>query len=210
MNTLEMQSAPGLLDHGATPNISEPPKIAQSAPIKQELAARNTKTASVENKRLEDTPKKTNASRTQQAFEKFDIRNFQDQLSPSKAKNKFICPVCGGNDLSIVPETGKYRCFNNCECKDIREAIKPWAEVVAERAGANYTPSLNRLAAKPKRILPKPAPIPDGELALVMLTQAATDIPQTQNINLQATKGNTRECNTNNLPLLTNPMGNSL
>jgi putative DNA primase/helicase len=123
------------------------------------------------------------------AFASFDIRNFQDQLEPSKAKNKFICPVCGGNDLSIVPETGKYRCFNNCECKDIREAIKPWAEVLAERAGANYTPSLNRLAAKPKRILPKSAPIPDGELALVMLTQAATDIPQTQNITCKLPKG---------------------
>ncbi|BBD70987.1 hypothetical protein NIES4072_73990 [Nostoc commune NIES-4072] len=189
MNTLEMQSAPGLLDHGATPNISEPLKIAQSVTGEQELAARNTKTASVENKHLFDTPQKTNASRTQQAFEKFDIRNFQDQLEPSKAKNKFICPVCGGNDLSIVPETGKYRCFNNCECKDIREAIKPWAEVVAERTGANYTPSLNRLAAKPKRILPKSAPIPDGELALVMLTQAVTDIPQTQNITCKLPKG---------------------
>ncbi|WP_244945044.1 hypothetical protein [Nostoc sphaeroides] len=94
------------------------------------------------------------------AFASFDIRNFLHQLEPSKAKNKFICPVCGGNDLSIVPETGKYRCFNNCECKDIREAIKPWAEVVAERAGANYTPSLNQNVAKPKRILPKRAPMP--------------------------------------------------
>jgi len=119
----------------------------------------------------------------------FDIRNFQDQLEPSKTKNKFICPVCGGNDLSIVPETGKYRCFNNCECKDIREAIKPWAEVLAERAGANYTPSLNRNAAKPKRILPKSAPIPDGELVLVRLTQEATDIPQPQNITSKLPKG---------------------
>ena len=82
MNTLEMQSAPGLLDHGATPNISEPIKIAHSATDKQELAARNTKTASVANKGLFDTSEKTNASRTQQAFEKFDIRNFQDQLEP--------------------------------------------------------------------------------------------------------------------------------
>ncbi|MHC5610847.1 MAG: DUF5906 domain-containing protein [Nostoc sp.] len=118
----------------------------------------------------------------QQAFASFDIRNFQDQLEPSKAKDKFICPVCGGNDLSIVPETGKYRCFNGCECKHVREAIKPWAEVLAERGGANYTPSLNRLAAKPKRILPKPAPIPDGELGLVMLTEPATDIPQPQKL----------------------------
>jgi putative DNA primase/helicase len=114
----------------------------------------------------------------QQAFASFDIRNFQDQLEPDKAKNKFICPACGGNDLSIVPETGKYRCFNGCDCKHVREAIKPWAEVLAERAGANYTPSLNRNAAKPKRILPKRAPIPDGELGLVMLTEPATDIPQ--------------------------------
>ncbi|MBD2565864.1 MULTISPECIES: DUF5906 domain-containing protein [Nostoc] len=125
----------------------------------------------------------------QQAFASFDIRNFVDQLEPAKEKNKYICPVCGGHNLSIVQETGKYSCFNQCECKDIREAIKPWAEVVAERAGANYTPSLNRLAAKPKRILPKSAPIPDGELALVMLTQAATDIPQTQNITCKLPKG---------------------
>ncbi|MEA5605689.1 DUF5906 domain-containing protein, partial [Nostoc sp. UHCC 0252] len=189
MNTVKIENAPGLSHHGALLNNSDPVIITQSATGEQQLAARNTKTDSVENKRLFSTPQKTNASRTQQAFEKFDIRNFQDQLEPSKAKNKFICPVCGGNDLSIVPETGKYTCFNNCECKDIREAIKPWAEVVAERAGANYTPSLNRLAAKPKRILPKSAPIPDGELALVMLTQAATDIPQTQNITCKLPKG---------------------
>jgi putative DNA primase/helicase len=170
MNTVKIENAPGLSHHGALLNNSDPVIIAQSATGEQQLAGRNTKTSSVENKRLEDTPQKTNASKTQQAFEKFDIRNFQDQLEPSKVKNKFICPVCGGNDLSIVPETGKYQCFNDCECKDIREAIKPWAEVVAERAGANYTPSLNRNAAKPKRILPKSVPIPDSELAPVMLT----------------------------------------
>ncbi|MHC5674936.1 DUF5906 domain-containing protein [Nostoc sp.] len=116
------------------------------------------------------------------AFASFDIRNFQDQLEPSKAKNKFICPVCGGNDLSIVPETGKYQCFNGCECKHVREAIKPWAEVLAERAGANYTTSPKARIPKPKRILPKSAPIPDGELGLVMLTEPATDIPQPQKL----------------------------
>ncbi|MHC5932407.1 MAG: DUF5906 domain-containing protein, partial [Nostoc sp.] len=100
-----------------------------------------------------------------------------------------ICPVCGGHNLSIVQETGKYSCFNQCECKDIREAIKPWAEVVAERAGVNYTTSPKAKIPNPKRILPKSAPIPDGELALVMLTQAATDIPQTQNITCKLPKG---------------------
>ncbi|MBC1280368.1 heavy metal transporter [Nostoc sp. UCD121] len=134
------------------------------------------------------TPQKTNASRTQQAFEKFDIRNFQDQLEPSKAKNKFICPVCGGNDLSIVPETGKYRCFNNCECKDIREAIKPWAEVVAERAGANYTPSPRRNSPQPKTVKPKTTIIPE-DFALVALTDRAIAIPQPQPLTSKPPKG---------------------
>ena len=125
----------------------------------------------------------------QQAFASFDIRNFVDQLEPAKEKNKYICPVCGGHNLSIVQETGKYSCFNQCECKDIREAIKPWAEVVAERAGVNYTTSPKAKIPNPKRILPKSAPIPDGELALVMLIQAATDIPQTQNITCKLPKG---------------------
>lgn len=116
------------------------------------------------------------------AFASFDIRNFQDQLEPSKAKNKFICPGCGGNDLSIVPETGKYQCFNGCECKHVREAIKPWAEVLAERAGANYTTSPKARIPKKERILPKSAPIPDGELGLVMLTEPATDIPKPQKL----------------------------
>lgn len=118
----------------------------------------------------------------QQAFASFDIRNFQDQLEPSKAKNKFICPGCGGNDLSIVPETGKYQCFNGCECKHVREAIKPWAEVIAERAGANYSPFPQARIPKHKKILPKSAPIPDGELILVMLTEPTTDIPQPQKL----------------------------
>ncbi|ACC85447.1 DUF5906 domain-containing protein [Nostoc punctiforme] len=125
----------------------------------------------------------------QQALASFDIRNFVDQLEPAREKNKYICPVCGGHNLSIVQETGKYSCFNQCECKDIREAIKPWAEVLAERAGVNYTTSPKAKIPNPKRILPKSAPIPDGELALVMLTQAATDIPQTQNITCKLPKG---------------------
>ncbi len=127
------------------------------------------------------TTQQTHTSRNDQPFEKFDIRNFIDQLEPSKTKGKFICPVCGGNDLSIVPETGKYRCFNDCDCKDIREAIKPWAEVLAERHGNNYTPSPKRTVNKPKLIKPKPTLIP-GDSSLVTLSEPATDIPQPQKL----------------------------
>jgi putative DNA primase/helicase len=116
------------------------------------------------------------------AFASFDIRNFQDQLETAKEKNKYICPVCGGHNLSIVPETGKYRCFNNCECKDIREAIKPWDEVLAERQKTNFSVAPNKNPIRVKTVKPNPTPIPDGELGLVMLTEPAIDIPQPQKL----------------------------
>ncbi|UKP01431.1 DUF5906 domain-containing protein [Nostoc sp. UHCC 0870] len=116
------------------------------------------------------------------AFASFDIRNFQDQLEPSKEKGKYICPVCGGHNLSIVPETGKYQCFNNCECKDIREAIKPWDEVQAERQKTNFSAAPNKNPIRVKTVKPNPTPIPDGELGLVMLTEPVTDIPQPQKL----------------------------
>jgi putative DNA primase/helicase len=117
----------------------------------------------------------------QQAFASFDIRNFQDQLETAKEKNKYICPVCGGHNLSIIPETGKYQCFNGCDKKDVREALKPWAEVVAEQKGSNYTPSPNRKAVKPKTVKLEPTQIP-VDSSLVMLTEPAIDIPQPQKL----------------------------
>lgn len=66
----------------------------------------------------------------------FDIRNFTDRLLPGKQRNKYICPVCGGNDLAIDPnpEPGKppaYCCFSGeCDSRDIREALLPLAEVL--------------------------------------------------------------------------------
>lgn len=116
------------------------------------------------------------------AFASFDIRNFQDQLEPAKEKGKYICPVCGGHNLSIVPETGKYQCFNNCECKDIRETIKPWDEVLAERQKTNFSAAPNKNPIRVKTVKPNPTPIPDGELGLIMLTEPATNIPQPQKL----------------------------
>ena len=89
----------------------------------------------------------------------FDIRNFAGTLTPAKEKNKFICPNCGGHNLSIDPNTGKYQCWDGCECGDIREAIKPWSEVLEERKQENYTPY-----STPKHIKPKPVPIPTDNI----------------------------------------------
>ena len=107
----------------------------------------------------------------------FDIRNFIESLTPAAEKNKYICPVCQGHNLSINPANGKYSCFNDCECKDIREAIKPWSEVVAERAG-NKPPTPKKLNPAPKKKDPKVKEVPTGELEIATLLEIPADAPQ--------------------------------
>jgi hypothetical protein len=91
----------------------------------------------------------------------FDIRDHLDKLQPGKGKDKYVCPVCEGRNLSIAPKTGKYKCWSgDCLSADIREAIRPLAEFLAERKGERPP----RIARKPKAKKKKhpPAPIPFG------------------------------------------------
>lgn len=56
----------------------------------------------------------------------FDIREHIEKLNPTKEKNRYHCPACGGNDFTISPKTGAYQCWSNsCANKDIRDAIAP-------------------------------------------------------------------------------------
>ncbi len=122
-----------------------------------------------------------NSSKNQRANSTtFDIRNFIDQLNPVKEKDKYICPVCSGHNLSIDEKTGKYQCFNGCSCRDIREAIKPWASVVEERQTTTSSVSPKKPNTTPKAPLPhnKPVPIPAGELALARLAELPAAQPQ--------------------------------
>lgn len=128
-----------------------------------------------------EAPRQTIASRTQQGLEKFDIRNFQHELEATKVKGKYICPVCEEHNFSIDQKTGKYKCFNGCECRDIREEIRPLAQAIAEQKGDNYIPLPRWKPAKPKLIKPKPTLIP-GNFTLVRLSEPATDIPQPQQL----------------------------
>ena len=79
MNTQEMQSAPGLLDHGAAPNNSQSIILAHSAAGEQDLAALNTQTAS-------STPKKGR----QNQFESFE--DFQAYIRKSFIEGSGIHP----------------------------------------------------------------------------------------------------------------------
>lgn len=56
----------------------------------------------------------------------FDIREHLKSLTPvERKKNRYYCPICEGNNLTIKPESGTYQCWNGCECEDIRNAIAP-------------------------------------------------------------------------------------
>lgn len=63
----------------------------------------------------------------------FRMCDHTDRLAPVPGtKNRFFCPVCGGNNLEVVPDSTKYRCFNGCSNEDVREAVKPLAEAIEE------------------------------------------------------------------------------
>ncbi|MDF5726620.1 MAG: DNA primase [Rhizonema sp. PD38] len=106
------------------------------------------------------------------SFDTFNIRNFADRLTPAKEKGKYICPVCGGHNLSIKEQTGEYQCFNGCECRDIREAIAPWEE--KRRSKPNPQRVLPKCGRKPA---PEPVLLPSGELAIARLPEIPLDIP---------------------------------
>ena len=97
----------------------------------------------------------------------FDIREYIDRLEKSKAaKNKYHCPVCGGNDFWIDSKTGKYACLNNqCSSEEIREAIAPWAESPRNpknKDGNDSRSHHNHRSRKPqKKHKLQPAPIPE-------------------------------------------------
>lgn len=106
----------------------------------------------------------------------FDIRDFLDQLEPSKEKGKYICPVCSGKNLGIDLKSGKYTCFNGCECRDIRETLKPWSEV-----SKNNSTQKNKMKTKtPVKAKFIPVALPKGELAIARLSEIPTDSPQPQ------------------------------
>ena len=99
----------------------------------------------------------------------FDIRDHLDKLERAKGKNKYICPVCSGNDLSVAPKTGAYQCWSGgCSMAEIKEAIRPLAEFLAEREEERKkekpVPQVKKPRTKKKE--QTPVPIPSGAILL--------------------------------------------
>ncbi|MBN8563562.1 MAG: DUF3987 domain-containing protein [Leptolyngbya sp. UWPOB_LEPTO1] len=72
----------------------------------------------------------TSPSSTQgQGSDKFRMGEHVDKLTPVKGKkDKYYCPICGGNDLSVNLNTNAYTCYNGCDRAEVREAIAPWKD----------------------------------------------------------------------------------
>ncbi|MCT7986365.1 helicase superfamily 3, partial [Laspinema sp. A4] len=96
----------------------------------------------------------------------FDIRNFIGNLKPAKGKNRYECPVCENNNLTIDPKNGSYQCWNGCECRDIRQKVAPWQTKI-------LAPVVRRQDA------PAPVMMPAGEPALVRVHEVG-EAPQSQ------------------------------
>lgn len=69
----------------------------------------------------------------------FSILDHLGKLTPAQGKNRFVCPACNGNDLTLNPSTGAYSCHHGCTSADIRDAIAP------------PSPNASRLWTKPPR-----------------------------------------------------------
>ncbi|MDJ0518894.1 MAG: VapE family protein [Trichodesmium sp. MO_231.B1] len=54
----------------------------------------------------------------------FDIRNYLDLLGDRTKEGKYICPNCGGHNLSISKNSGAYTCYDNCAGGDVMKAVK--------------------------------------------------------------------------------------
>src|SRR4028119_464446 len=90
----------------------------------------------------------------------FDIRDHLDKLEPGKGKNKYVCPVCSKRNLGVDPDTGAYQCWSGgCSTTEIKEAIRPLAEFLAERKGEEPAPKAKKPRVKKREQAPVPIPI---------------------------------------------------
>ena len=59
---------------------------------------------------------------------KFDILNYLDRLTvhkESNTQNKYICPVCHGNNLAVNLSSGKWKCWDDCDNYEVKKVIAP-------------------------------------------------------------------------------------
>lgn len=159
--------------HNTANNILQP--ISQNHQFDHLTSANKTAFVEAQTEAKENESKINNDFSNNQPDKAFSILNFVDKLEPAKGKNRYICPVCGGNNLTIEPNTGKYQCWNGCECSDIREAVGPWAKIAKNKSKPN-----SRRRQKPRLKSQKstqPVLLPEDKIVLAMLPKESTNVP---------------------------------
>ncbi|MCT7993782.1 DUF5906 domain-containing protein [Laspinema olomoucense] len=105
----------------------------------------------------------------------FNMLNWVETLEPvAGKKNRYICPVCQGNNLTVDPQSGAYQCWNGCECKDIRATL-------GDRP-TSISPGSTRQKTAQKSF--KPALFPEGQPVLARLRQPGIP-PKSQKLSFQ-------------------------
>ena len=112
-----------------------------------------------------------------------DLRDYIDVLEKAPDKDKYICPLCNGNDLSI----GKngFTCYSgNCNPQEIYKSVKQLAGKWVEHSNSSNSyklpikPQINQAqTSKPKLKLKSVSFQPDN-LTLAQFPSLPTDIPQ--------------------------------
>jgi predicted P-loop ATPase len=116
----------------------------------------------------------------------FDIRDHLDKLEPGKGKDAYTCPVCQGKRLTFDKETGAYQCWSGgCSTTEIKEAIRPLAEFLAERNGQQPPQPAKKPRVRKKKEN-SPAPIPSG--AILLRLPAPVQSPQPKQLAKDAPK----------------------
>ena len=89
----------------------------------------------------------------------FNMAEYIEYLEPNPKgeSDKYMCPVCGGHNLSVAKD-GKYRCWSGeCDTIEIMKAVKQIAGtwVDARSNGSSRSPYRKKPIAKPKPLPPQ-------------------------------------------------------
>ena len=79
--------------------------------------------------------------------ERFNFLDHLYKLEPTDRSNRYICPVCGGNDLT-VSDSGAYSCWHGCPSSDIRKALDQYGG----NMGHYYSETIREPERKPVHV----------------------------------------------------------
>lgn len=111
----------------------------------------------------------------------FQIENFIDRLTPVEGqKKRWYCPHCNNKNFTFKTDKG-FSCWNGCTSAEVKEAIRPLKDALAEARQRQSASLVDRFPRKNSRTVQtqpsQPAPL-TAAVILAKLPEPATDSPQ--------------------------------